>query len=127
MNEIKSKINKLADFHAVKNQLERMKEDAKAKILTPELLQQLQDIDDEYATQFDGVNANIADLEKEIKADVIAHGETVKGDFMQACWTKPRVSWDTKQLDGYAAAHPEIEKFRKVGDPSVSIRWLKGK
>jgi hypothetical protein len=34
---------------------------------------------------------------------------------------KGRVSWDTKALDGYAVAHPEIEKLRIEGAPTVRI------
>ena len=58
----------------------------------------------------------------EVKADVLAHGETVKGAHLMAVWVKGRTSWDSKRLDGYAAAHPEIETFRSVGEPSVTIR-----
>lgn len=124
---IKQKIDKLADLHSAKDVLNRIKEEQKAKILTPELLQALDDIDAEFSDQEAGVNANIADLEAEIKADVINHGQTVKGEFMQAVWAKPRVSWDTKAIDGYAKAHPEILEFRKEGSPSVSIRFNSGK
>ncbi len=41
-----------------------------------------------------------------------------------AVWSKGRETWDTKSLDGYALAHPEIASLRKVGDPSVSIRKI---
>lgn len=61
-------------------------------------------------------------LESEIKAAVIALGETVKADGIMAVYNKGRESWDGKALSGYAAAHPEILVFRSVGDPSVSIR-----
>lgn len=35
---------------------------------------------------------------------------------------KPRVYWDSKALDGYAAAHPEILQFRTEKMPNPSIR-----
>lgn len=65
-------------------------------------------------------------LEAEIKEQVKHHGATVKGAHIMAVWSKGRVSWDTKGLDGYAAAHPEIDRFRHVGEPSVSFRAVNG-
>jgi hypothetical protein len=39
-----------------------------------------------------------------------------------AMYTKPRVTWDSKGIEGFSVAHPEINVFRKVGEPSVSIK-----
>ena len=91
-------------------------------ILTPEIKQKIAEIETEFSEKNIAVNTKIAALEYEIKADVISGGETVKGDYLMAVFTKGRVSWDTKSLDGYAAAHPEVAQFKKTGDPSVSIR-----
>jgi hypothetical protein len=68
----------------------------------------------------------IQSLEAEIKAAVLPLRASVKGESLTAVWLKPRVSWDGKALDGYAAAHPEILPFRVVGEPSVQIRAVKG-
>jgi hypothetical protein len=38
-------------------------------------------------------------------------------------YSKPRVTFDSKGLQEYAVTHPEIEKFKKVGNPIVSIRY----
>jgi len=64
----------------------------------------------------------VADTERQVLDLTLCLGETVKGDALMAVWTRPRVSWDVKSLDGYAAAHPEILPFRHTGQPSVSIR-----
>jgi len=61
-------------------------------------------------------------LTKDIKDAVLTHGASVKAVHLHAVWSKPRTSWDTKALNGYAVAHPEILEFRKTGRPSVSIR-----
>jgi hypothetical protein len=60
-----------------------------------------------------------------VKESVIAGGESVKGEFLHAVYVKGRTTWETKLLDGFAAAHPEILQFRKVGEPSVTIRSSK--
>jgi len=61
-------------------------------------------------------------IEASIRDRVLTLGETVRGNVLMAVWSKPRVTWDGKLLDGYAAAHPEILPFRHIGQPSVSIR-----
>lgn len=75
----------------------------------------------EYAAPF---AATVTDRERELKALVLESGASVKGNVVQAVFTKGRVSWDTRALDGYAAGHPEVAQFRKQGEPSVSIRPL---
>ncbi len=74
----------------------------------------------------------IAALEEEVKAvkaaieaAVLALGQTVKGARAIAVYNKGRVTWDTRALEGYAAAHPEILEFRGEGAPYVTIRWVK--
>ena len=57
--------------------------------------------------------------------DVKTHGASVKGEFLHAVWAKGRVNWNTSALEGYAAAHPEIEQFKTVGEPSISIRAIR--
>lgn len=93
-------------------------------ILTPEIKQKISDIEAEFSEKNAAVQEKLSALESEIKGDVVSGGETVKGDYLMAVFTKGRVSWDTKSLDGYAAAHPEIAQFKKTGDPSVSIRII---
>ena len=66
-----------------------------------------------------------ASLEENIQAAVAEQQKTVKGDALQAVYTKGRVKWNARGLAGYAVAHPEIETFRSVGKPSVSIRKIR--
>ncbi len=92
------------------------------QVLTPEIRRKLDEIEDEFSDKSGAVLEKISDLENAIKQDVIAEGATVKGKYMMAVFTKGRISWDTKALDGYVVAHPEVAQFRKEGAPSVSIR-----
>lgn len=62
-----------------------------------------------------------------INIGVLEKGESIKGELLQAVFSTGRTTWDTKALVGYAVAHPEIEKLKKVGKPSVSIREVKDK
>lgn len=120
--EIKKKLDRLAEFHAQLDAAMLEKQSLLDTIITDEIKKRLEEVEAEYAAKTEGVSANIGKLEAEIKQAVIANGASVKGAFLHAVFTKGRVSWDTKSLEGYAVAHPEVLSLRKVGDPSVSIR-----
>jgi len=120
--ETKDKLDRLAELQAQADVIRLHFEDLKAQILTPELQQALADIDTEMQTSLSALQGGIDNLTAEIKNEILYYGDTVKGSHLMAVWNKGRVSWDTRQLDGYAAAHPEIIVFRKEGDPSVTIR-----
>lgn len=116
-----------------KSNLEKQQQELIDSVLTPEILAKVQEIKAEFAPKFEALENDAAYLEKkqeadalteEIKSETIAAGETVKGSLLMAVYSKGRVSWDTKALDGYCVAHPEVEQFRKVGEPSVSIRKI---
>ena len=121
-NEIIEKLDKLADFQANRDLLDLQKQELIDQILTPEIKEKLAEINTEFVAKAESVNANIDYLERDVKTSVIEVGETIRGQFLMAVWTRGRISWDTKALDGFAAAHPEVLQFRKTGEPSVSLR-----
>ena len=124
MSEIVEKLDRLADLQShvdiINLRFDKLRED----VLTPEIKAQLEDIEAERETTLESVQGGMESLEAEIKDAVVLQGATVKGKLLQAVWSKPRVTWDTKALEGYAAGHPEIMPFRKEGKPSVSIRGM---
>lgn len=115
------KLNQLAEFRA-QNDLLLLDYNAKRAAILATIADELEALDAEYNPQFEAVTANTTALEAAIKSEVLSLGASVKGSHLQAVYTKGRTSWDTKGLDGYAVAHPEIQTFRKEGAPSVSIR-----
>ncbi len=94
----------------------------KARAVPEEVKKVLADIDAEYAPKMETVNKQIADLEAQIKTAVLESGATAKGGALQAVFTKGRVTWDSKQLEGLMIAVPQLSQARKEGQPSVSIR-----
>lgn len=120
--EIKSKLDSLANYQAHKALLDMDKQALIDKVITPEIKKQIADIESEFVGKSQAVNENISALESEIRQAVLTFGTSVKGAILHAVYSAGRVSWDTKSLDGYAAAHPEIAAFKKQGDPSVSLR-----
>ncbi len=120
-NQIITKLKQLSELDAHREIVRLNKEEAIAAALTPEIKAKLAAIDMEFDQQTDAINEASKILEAEVKLTVLSHGATVRGQYT-AVWSKGRVSWNAKGLDGYAVAHPEIEAFKKVGNPSVSIR-----
>ncbi len=121
MNTIE-KLDQLDEFRSQRDSINLQEDEAMKAAYPSELKKILEDIEVEFSGRVEVVNEKIATLEKEIKVDVLEHGATIKGTHLQAVWNKGRVSWNTKALDGYLVAHPELESLRKQGRPSVSIR-----
>jgi hypothetical protein len=120
--ETREKLDKLAECQAQKTLLDMDKQKMIDSVLTPEIKAKIDDINTEFSDKSSGVTKNIDDLTAEIKGEILTLGETVKGQYLSAVFAKGRVSWDTKALDGYLIDHPELNKYRKEGEPSVSIR-----
>ena len=122
---VKQKLDRLADMRAQVDAINLRYNELRDQILPPEIKDELAAIEAERLSALEAAQEGIESLSEAIKKLVIAQGKTVGGQYLQAVWNKPRVTWETKALDGYAEAHPEIKKFRREGQPSVSIRYLK--
>lgn len=120
--DIYTQIEEYSRLTAGISDIETQKQALIERVLTPEIKDLLAEIDAEFDPKIAELNQTKAILEAQIKAQVLEAGRTIKGTYHSFVWSKPRVSWDTKALDGYAAAHPEILQFREEGSPSVSVR-----
>jgi phage host-nuclease inhibitor protein Gam len=114
----------LTEMYAQRDLLMLDRKRAETAAMPQEVIDALADIATEYAPKESAVSEKIAELEEAIKGEVIKTGVTVKGGSLQAVYSKPRVTWETKGLDGLLVAFPQLAQFRKVGAPSVSIRKL---
>lgn len=119
------KLDRLAEMQAQLDSIKLHFDALRETIITPEIRAQLDEIQAEQDTAMQAAQAGISALTEEIKAEVIQAGASVKGTYLHAVYTKGRESWDGKSLAGYAAAHPEVLTFRKIGEPSVSVRGAK--
>ena len=115
-------LNEYSDNLAGIDNLNASKQELIDKVLTPEIKEKLAEIEAEFAPKVEEKNKRNQALIDTIKGEILFTRQTLSGEYHQAVFTKGRVSWDTKALDGYAAAHPEVAQFRKEGAPSVSIR-----
>lgn len=116
------KLNELANIKAMCDALALQKAELIKTAIHAEVKARLDEIEAEFSDKLTAANEKAAALEAEVKTYVLAHGMSIKGDYLHAIYVKGRVTWDTKGIEGFAVAHPELNTFRKVGEPSVSIR-----
>lgn len=123
--DIKQALDQLAEYDAQLVAL-RLREEELIAALTPtipdEIKNQINDVHAEFAQQRSGAESNAAELKEQIKKEIIAKGESVKGTRLNAIYVKGRVTWDSKAIEGYAVGHPELFAFKKEGEPSVTFR-----
>lgn len=86
---------------------------------------ELDSLEAEYTPMLQSSLEHIANLETEIKNDVLICGSTIKSSRFKAIYMRGRITWDTKGLAKYAESYPSLLAFRKQGKPSVSIRALR--
>lgn len=122
--ETTEKLNLLSTYKQEIEKIELAKQTLKDELIPRDIKDQLNEIDAEFEGDISSMNSKIANLEAEIKQDVLNTHKTVKGMHLMAVWNKGRISWDNKGLDGFMVAHPEMSAFRKEGDPSVTIRKI---
>ena len=120
--DIYGKIEKYSDLAFGIDAINQEKQALIDQVLTPEIKEKLAEIDAEFDPKAEQISQQKSMLEAEIKQEILNAGRTIKGTFHSFVWSKPRVSWDTKALDGYATAHPEIAQFRSEGAATVSVR-----
>ena len=125
MTDIYTQIEEYSKLSAGIDDVQAQKQALIDSVLTPEIRDQLAEIDAEFDPKVADLKLTLSILEAQIKAQVLEAGRTIKGSLHSFTFSRPRVSWDTRGLDGYAAAHPEILQFRKEGNPSVSVRGVK--
>ena len=91
-----------------------------------DILAELRGMDQEAFEAFEQQNSlliqSIEQLEKEIKADCLEAGESIKGESLMAVWVGGKTTWDGKILKGLEAVYPELAKAKKIGNPTVSFR-----
>jgi uncharacterized protein YifE (UPF0438 family) len=85
---------------------------------------QLQQIDDDFVERLREASETVAAAEAALRALMLKLRHSVKLSGIVATYSRGRITWDSKKLDEYAAIHPEVLEFRKVGKPVVALRFL---
>lgn len=120
--DIYKALEQLSEMRAQAEVIRLHYEDLRKSIIPAEIQAQLDEIDAEQKTAVDALSAGASQLESEIRSCILSIGATVKAGGLMAVFNKGRVTWDSKLLEGFSIAHPEILIARKEGEPSVTIR-----
>lgn len=121
MSTVEEKLEELKGLDKEKKTFQLEKQARIDDILTDEIREKLAKVDAYYESVFGNLDEFSNYIEHEIKTAVLAGKVSVKGVY-HAIYVKGHVTWDSKKLDGYAIAHPEINEARKTGKPSVRIK-----
>jgi hypothetical protein len=123
-DEIRMRLDELSEVMSARDVARIDHQTARQALIPPEIQTALADLDAEFTMRDAAIALNLQELETEIKQAVLAHGASVKGTHVHAVWSKPRVNWDARGLDRYAAQHPGILVLRSESDPSVALRKI---
>ena len=115
------KLDRLADLRAAVD-VTRMDYEKKRVEILKKVQAELDAVEAEYQPVLEAAEGNASALEAEIKNDVLLAGQSIHSGVFQAIYMKGRVSWDSDGINDYARLHPDVLKFRKEGQPSVSLR-----
>jgi Protein of unknown function, DUF len=80
-------------------------------------------LDAEMSARLKPLEAEIARLEALLKEGVRAAGRTFAYKGIRVTYARGRVTFDNKGLQAYALQNPEVNEFRKVGQPTVYLRY----
>lgn len=84
---------------------------------------ELEALDAEFAGRMQGLADELARAEAEVRQQVLAGRASVRHGDVYAMFCKERVTWDGAGLAEYMKDHPPVARFRKVGKPSVQLRY----
>ena len=83
----------------------------------------LEALDTEFADYLRASDEEVSRLEAEARAAVLAFGASFRHAGVRALYARARVTWDSHRLARYIETHPELAEFRRIGKPSVSLRF----
>jgi hypothetical protein len=83
----------------------------------------LETLDAEFADRLRATQAEASRLEAEAREALLAFGASFRHAGVHAVYCRPRVTWDSRGLARYVETHPEVAELRRVGKPSVSLRF----
>jgi hypothetical protein len=118
-------LEKLGQLAQAKAELDGLRQSVEAQ--RTEILKaveaDLAEIEARYGGQLEEMTRLVSAIEAEVKAEVLQAKRSVHAEGVQVIYYRPRVTWDSPGLARFAETNPEVEQFRKVGQPSVSLRY----
>ncbi|MFL5328857.1 MAG: DUF413 domain-containing protein [Gemmataceae bacterium] len=108
------------------NALVREECDKRREAVMAQVKSQLDALNAEYAERLRYTGDEVSRLEAAAREGAIAFGASFRHAGIRAMFLRPRITWDNKGMMRYMESHPEVAEYRKVGKPSVSLRFDEG-
>lgn len=122
MSEVTGMLLALKELRAMRDAVRMDMQACLDSIMTKEQLQEIADIRTEFVPRIEEMEEKIVEYEQSIRDAVLVDGESQAADGLLAVYAKGRVSWDTRALEALTDTYPWLAKYKRVGEPSVSIR-----
>ena len=120
--EASARLAALAQARRLAATIRAEKEERRAAVLE-QVRAQLEQIDEAYADELRAAEEAVSQHEAAARHAVLEAGASVRHEGIHAVYVRGRITWDGKGLGEYAEAHPEVQQFRRVSPPSVSLRY----
>jgi len=91
--------------------------------ITAKVRPELDALDAELLPHVKALREELARLEALLKEGVRAAGRSYQHRGFRVVYARGRVTFDNKGLQQYAITHPEVNRFRKVGEPLAYLRY----
>ena len=88
--------------------------------------EQLEAVDAAFAEQIQAAAAASTAAENEVRDLVLQLGRSLALAGIRAYYRNGAVTWNNEKMAAYARMHPEVLAFRKVGRPTVALRFADG-
>jgi hypothetical protein len=120
--DARGKFEELQEARLYHEQLKQQVEAEREAVLSA-VRAQLDALEAKYKEELEDAARAVEELEAEVKTEVLQCGQSARLGGVQAIYYRGAVTWDGKGLQQYVQNHPELERFRKVGQPRVVIKY----
>lgn len=108
---------------AKRTELEGEKQKNLNMLIPEKLRQQINATESMYDVAFGTIDEDLLSITEKIKDMVMESAEGFELNNIQAVYRKASSLWDPKKLESLSESLPEILAARKLGKPSVTVKW----
>lgn len=116
------KVNRLAEWQAQKDLLELDKAAQLKQLIPADIAQLIADLEFEYGSRAEALQANIEELTIEIRLDVLDSGESIRGAHLDILFVPGKLTWDTNRLLDLMQKYPELVDCYKQGKSYTVVK-----
>jgi uncharacterized protein YifE (UPF0438 family) len=121
-----SLFTRLVEARGRAEHLRREKEEEREKIME-RVKADLDALDTHYGPELQEAEQELQEAEAALRAEVLLAGKSIKHGSLHAVYCRGRVTWDADGLARLADQTPAILECRRVGAPSVQLRYQREK